>query len=298
MKTDIASKVRSVSLLLKSRLEVIFIWSWSTAVACLIVGRGAPPLEPTFKAILSMVFVTISVYMYNDIVDSEADKNNKVKGGRPLPSGRVQIGDAKVLAVVSAVVGLAIGYTINMYAFAFIVFFFVVFGLYSFPLVHLKKIFLVKEIVISSGPIIASLVGSYAITQTVSYQALFAAVITAFMGMVIQPGLNDSTDIEADKLQGVKTLAIALDWRLKMQLLMLGILLVMVVTPLTYSYFNYNLLLPLWMVAGGFIALRYIFPIRYVYDEKGVLKARKMVIMYWALMQVFSILGALNIAFL
>jgi 4-hydroxybenzoate polyprenyltransferase len=295
---DLASKVKSASLLLRSRLEVIFIWSWSTAVACLIVGKGAPPLTPTFKAIASMVFVTISVYMYNDIVDSEADKNNKVKGSRPLPSGQVQIGDAKVLAAISAVIGLSIGYTINMYAFAFIVFFFLVFGLYSFPPVHLKEIFLVKEIVISSGPIIASLVGSYAITQSVSYQALFAAVITAFMGMVIQPGLNDSTDIEADLLQGVKTLAIALDWRLKMQMLILGILLVMVVTPLTYSFFNYNLLLPLWMVAGGFIALKYIFPIRYVYEEKGVLKARKMVIMYWALMQVFSILGALSIPFL
>lgn len=294
----IQSKVRSFSLLLRSRLEVIFIWTWSTIVACLIVGRGTPPLAPTFKAMASMIFVTISVYTYNDIVDADADKNNKVKMRRPLPSGLVPINDAKILAVVSAVIGLAIGYTINVYAFAFIGIFFVVFGAYSYPLIHLKKMFLVKEIVISSGPIIASLVGSYAITQSVSYQALFAAVITAFMGMVIQPGLNDSTDIEADKLQGVKTLAIALDWKMKMQMLISGILLVMVVTPLTYSYFNYNLLLPLWMVGGGLIALRSIFPIRDAYEETGVLKARKMVIMYWALMQVFSILGALNISFL
>ncbi|MFH2110444.1 MAG: UbiA family prenyltransferase [Candidatus Bathyarchaeota archaeon] len=292
------SKMKSFSLLLRSRLEVIFIWTWSTIVACLIVGKGTPPLTPTFKAMASMIFVTISVYTYNDIVDAEADKNNKVKMGRPLPSGLVPLNDAKILAAVSAVIGLAIGYTINIYAFAFISVFFVVFGAYSYPLIHLKKMFLVKEIVISSGPIIASLVGSYAITQSVSYQALFAAVITAFMGMVIQPGLNDSTDIEADRLQGVKTLAMALDWKMKMQMLISGILLVMVVTPLTYSYFNYNLLLPLWMVGGGFIALRSIFPIRNAYEETGVLKARKMVIIYWALMQVFSILGALNISFL
>jgi len=282
-------------ILLRSRLEVLFIWTWSTTIACLIVSKGYPPIMSTLKSLLAVLFITISVYLYNDVVDVEADKYNKLKRDRPLPSGRVPVDDAKLLSAISLVIGLAIGYTINVYSFGFILLYLFLFGAYSFPGIHLKKKFVIKEMIISSGPVVTSLIGSYAISQSLSYPALFAAGVTAFLGMVIQPGLNDTSDIEADKLQGVKTLAMALSWQRKMQLLISGILLVMVLVPMVYGFFGFNILFPLWMVVGGFISLRYIVPIARVFEEKAMLKARKMVIVYWALMQVFSVLGTLNI---
>jgi 4-hydroxybenzoate polyprenyltransferase len=295
---DVKRFISSSVIMLKSRLEVLFIWSWSTAIACLIVGKGYPPLLPTLKSIVAVLFITISVYVYNDIVDKEADKNNKLKSKRPLPTGNVDISDAKILVALSCFIGLIIGYTINLQSFSFLLIYFILFGAYSFPGIHLKKRFLIKEIIISSGPIVTSLIGSYAIASALSYPAVFAAWLTALLGMVIQPGLNDSTDIEADKLQGVRTLAIALSWTRKMQMLIVGILLVMVTVPIVYWRFGFNVLFPLWIIAGGFVTLRYIVPIAKAFDEGPVLKARRMVIIYWALMQVFSVLGSLTIAFI
>jgi 4-hydroxybenzoate polyprenyltransferase len=295
---DLKKFFSSSILLLKSRLEVLFIWSWSTAIACLIVGKGTPPLLPTIKSIVSVLFVTASVYVYNDVIDMEADKNNRLKRNRPLPTGKVDIRDAKLLVTLTCIIGLLIGYTINLQSFSFLALYFLVFGAYSFPGIHLKRRFLIKEIVISSGPIITSFIGSYAIGSTLSYPAVFAAGLTALLGMVIQPGLNDSTDIEADKLQGIRTLAIALSWTRKMQMLIGGILIVMVTVPLVYWRFGFNVLFPLWIVVGGLITLRYIMPIAKAFDESPVLKARKMVIIYWALMQVFSVLGTLSISIL
>jgi 4-hydroxybenzoate polyprenyltransferase len=284
--------------LLKSRLEVLFIWSWSTTIACLIVGKGVPPLLPTVKSIISVLFVTASVYVYNDVIDVEADKYNTLKRNRPLPTGQVDLVDAKLLVALTCIIGLLIGYTINLMSFSFLAIYFLVFGAYSYPGIHLKRRFLIKEIVISSGPIITSFIGSYAIASSLSYPAVFAAGLTALLGMVIQPGLNDSTDIEADKLQGIKTLAIALSWKHKMQMLIGGIIIVMVTVPFVYWRFGFNVLFPFWIVVGGLITLRYILPIAKAFDESPVLKARRMVIIYWALMQVFSVLGTLSISIL
>jgi hypothetical protein len=83
-----------------------------------------------------------------------------------------------------------------------------------------------------------------------------------------------------------------------MQMLIGGILIVMVTVPLVYWRFGFNVLFPLWIVVGGLITLRYIMPIAKAFDESPVLKARKMVIIYWALMQVFSVLGTLSISIL
>lgn len=289
--------LNSARILIRSRLQYIFIWTWAITVPCLIVGRGFPPLLPTFKAIFSMIFVSISVYIYNDLIDNELDQQNKVKSDRPLATGRVLTTDAMNLVYLSAIIGIAIGATLNIQAFGFILLFYVLFTVYSWPPIHLKKRFLMKEIIIMSGNIINAVAASYAVAGEIVPSALFMGGLAAIFCISSQPALWDTTDIEVDRLQGMKTLAILLGWRAKMAFLSLGVLALMVVTSLFYSNLGFNFLLPLSVVIGGVFFLGYTLPLYRGYDEAKVLTSKKAVIGYWTICQIVSIFSIMNIPF-
>lgn len=292
------SFLKSTGILIKSRLEPIFVWSWPTAVACMIAGKGFPPLLPSLKAIVSMIFITISVYIYNDIIDCEIDKLNSVKKNRPLPTGKVPIEVARKLVYISGIIGLFIMLSINIHSFIFGLIFYILYIIYSNPKIHLKKKFLFKESIITSGLFLTSLVAMYAVANSFSPKAFFASILFGIIGFTGQPAFNDTSDIEADKIQGVKSLAIVLSWRRKMQLSILGVLVIMTLTPLTYVRFGYNMILPIYAVAGSLIILRYLFPIVNKFDLIVTLKTSKFIKIYYIFLQIFAIIGAVNLKFI
>ena len=146
-----ANLPRTFALMFKAKLQGIFVWTWSTTVACLIVGRGFPPMVPTIMTVASMLFLAISVYFYNDVIDQEMDSLNDVKKDRPLPSGAVSERNVMTIVYATAIIGLVLSYQINLYSFLFSLFYWVVFYLYSFPGIRLKSRFLMKDLVIFSG---------------------------------------------------------------------------------------------------------------------------------------------------
>jgi len=287
----------SARVLTKSRLQYIFIWTWAITVPCLIVGKGFPPLLPTFKAIFSMIFVSISVYIYNDLIDHELDKQNKVKNDRPLATGQVSTSDAMKLVYLSAIIGIAIGATLNIQAFSFILLFYILFTAYSWPPMHLKKRFLMKETIIMLGNIINAVAASYAVAGRIVPSALFMGGLAAIFCISSQPALWDTTDVEVDRLQGMKTLAMVMGWRAKIAFLFLGVLALMVGTSLFYSNLGFNALLPLSVVIGGVFFIGYTAPLYRGYDEAKVLTSKKAVIGYWTICQIVSIFSIMNISF-
>lgn len=291
----------SVGLLIKSRIEAIFVWSWCTAVSCLIVGRGTPALIPSLMSIVAMIFLSMSVYIYNDVVDSEMDVINPVKNSRPLPSGKVNKRDAMILVYSSAILGLTVIAITNIYSLIFAIIYLFLFSIYSHPKIHLKKRLMFKELIIALGWPLSSLVASYALINTYSFTALFAGIffaIFAFMGM---PALNDSIDIEQDKIQGVRSLALVLNWRSKIQLLILGVLIIMTLSPLTYINLEFNILLPILVVASSLVFLRYVFPVitdvekSNIVESQKLVKAKRIAHLYFILLQIFTVIGSLNI---
>ncbi len=285
----------STILLIRSRAKEIFMWQWCTAVSCLIVGRGFPPLLPTITSITSMFFIAASVYLYNDIVDVEFDKYNDVKKYRPLPSGKVTISHAKKIFYSFSFIGLVIGLFLNVYSFCFILFYFILFMIYSYPGIYLKKRFIIKESIITSGMILTSLVGSYSISNSFSYTAFFASILFSIFTFTGQPALNDTIDIEQDKMFGTKTLATVLSWSRKMQLFITGVLTIMILTPLTYAQFGFNIILPIYVVAGGSIFLLYMFPIMNRFEQTAAIRAYRISYFFILLLQIFSIVGSLDI---
>jgi len=97
-------------------LLVLPCW-WSSALASLATGV---PLNLTHL----LLFLIGAVAMrgcgstYNDIIDREIDATVERTRGRPLPSGRIGVGAAKLFLVAQALVGLAVLLQFNLFSIA------------------------------------------------------------------------------------------------------------------------------------------------------------------------------------
>lgn len=95
-------------------LLVLPCW-WSSALASLAVGETLQ-LRDLALFLIGAVAMRGCGSTYNDIVDREIDANVERTRGRPLPSGRVGVGAAKIFLVAQALVGLAVLLQFNLFA--------------------------------------------------------------------------------------------------------------------------------------------------------------------------------------
>lgn len=289
--------LKSLRILAVSRGEAMAIWSWNTFMACMIAGRGSPPLVPTVLSTAAVVFITLSVYLYNDFIDIDTDRMSSLKRNRPLPQQRVSRTNALRTVLLSGVLGLTLALFVSGYSFLFALLHFSLFTVYSFPKIRLKSRFLFKELIIALGIPLTGLVGIYAVANTFSVHAFFACIVFAVFTYTGQPVLTDSTDIEEDRRTGVSSLATKLSWRRRVHVLIAGTVIVMVVIPLLYRIFGFNTALPVYAVVGGLVFLGVVMPMLTMFEEKLVIKAKKIAYVYFALLQVFFVIGSLDIHF-
>ena len=296
------SFLNSCWLLIKSRKEALGLWIWCSLVASLTVGRGFPPLKPSLMSIATFFFIATSVYVYNDVVDMDADKNNSFKSNRPLSTGKVSKTDALKLVYLSAIIGLSISFLNNIPSFLLSLLFFTLFILYSNPKIHLKKLFLIKEFVISSGIMIIGLSVCYAILGVFSPMVFIGFMMFSVFAFFTMPLAFDSTDVEADKLQGVKSIASLLTLRRRLQLAITGMFIIMTITPFTYINFGYNMLLPILIVLGGLVFLRNMVPIMLsispainTFDISILMKTRKIIMSFIIVLSLCLIIGSINL---
>ena len=290
--------LKAFPILFMSRIEAIFIWSWMTTILCLILGKGFPPLYPSLFTIFSMILLSMCTYVYNDMIDMEMDAMNELKRKRPLPSKRVSIRDAKIVVVVTGVVGLAISYLVSPMGFVFAAIYTLVLFGYSHPLVRFKKRFLLNELFhFSCFPWVGFMV-CYALEGRVVMHALFASFLFGSFVTPMKPLFGDSTDMEEDRAFGMRHLGVVLSWRGKVQLMTGAILFIMTITPLTYVQLGFNVVVPIVVVAMSLVFLRVMFPIMDAYDTTLVLRLRKVGHLYFFLLQLVLIVGTLNLGFL
>ena len=294
--------LRSFLILVKSRSEALGLWLWCSIVSALIVGRGFPPIIPSFLAFTSIFFIALAVYVYNDIADRAADQYNDFKKDRPLVSGNVSISNAKKLVYIASIVGLGISLYNGFMSFLFSSLYFIVFMLYSYPKIHLKKRFLVKESVISYGMIMVSLSVTYTLTGVFSSRVLAGFILFSVFAFCAMPTGFDSTDVEADRIQGVSSIATMLSIKQRMTLSMAGMLVVMAVTPIIYLLFGYNVILPISMAVFGVFFLGLMFPLMssinpstYEIDKSVIIKAKKIILVSIIVICFCVILGSLDL---
>ncbi len=284
--------IQSTGKLLRSRTEAVFTWPSRAVVSCLIVGRGFPPLGPTFMAFLSVFFTAASTYIYNDYTDAEMDQLNNVKKNRPLVTGEVSMGFARWFIAITAVAGLGTSFMINRLAFLSNLAFFTLFFIYSMPGIRIKKMFVLKEMSISSAFILCSMVGAAAISGTFHLQSIYVSLLLAAFSFFGQPGLNDQFDVLEDELYGVRTMAVAFTWDTKVKMLMVSVLVPALTAPLTYSMLGFTALLPVAAVALTAGMLWFILKLRGEYVEEAARRTRKLLYAYFFLLQLVLIASA------
>lgn len=292
--------IGDVPRLFRSRLEVIFLWTWSTLIACMIAGRGTPPLVPTIMIVLAAILVTASVYIYNDVVDAEMDKLNEHKTNRPLANGSISTASGLLFSVLTGLAGLGISYLVSLQSFALCLSWFIVFTLYSLPGIRFKKMFIIKEVTSSSGQIFTTLMGGFAVSSAFNPSVVFAGLIFWLFTFLGVPAFADTLDAKEDALYGVKTLGRVLDWRRKVQMMGIGVLFFMTVMPLTYSQLGFNVLLPISTVVMSLVFLRWgIVPMMSgSYTAALALKGRRIFTVYLIVTQIMTIIGTLSLGFL
>jgi len=290
--------LRGYYLFAREHKENLFSWSWATLIGSLIAGRGFPSFIPTITALFSVIAITSCVYLYNDVIDVEMDKINPKKRNRPLPSGEISKETAMQIVYISGLLGIILSMFLNQISFVFCLLYLFLFFIYSYPLIRLKKRFVIKELTVAFGYILTTLIGGTAISGSFQSTFIFAGVLYFFFSFFGMPLFHDISDVKEDQIYGVKTMSLILSWRRKVAMIVFFLLVIMTLTPFTYVSLGFNILLPIIVVAGGLIVLRFLIPLTYAFDNTVFNKAKYIIYVYYIGLQITLILGVIPFMFL
>jgi decaprenyl-phosphate phosphoribosyltransferase len=137
-------------------------------------------LEHATAAFFVFCLLAGAVYAMNDLADIESDRSHPVKKYRPIPSGRVPTGVARVLAAVLVVGSLSWAYWLEP-AFALVAaVYFAQNVAYSFKLKHVAYL---DVSFIAAGFVLRVMGGGYATRTPVSnYLLVCTALLALFLG--------------------------------------------------------------------------------------------------------------------
>jgi 4-hydroxybenzoate polyprenyltransferase len=293
LKMSGSSLPRGYYLFMRAHKENMFSWGWATLIGSLIAGRGFPSIIPTIIALFSVIAIASCVYFYNDVIDLEMDKINPIKRNRPLPSGMISKETAMQIVYISGLLGVILSMFLNPISFIFCLSYLFLFFIYSYPPIRLKKRFVIKEITVAFGYILTTLIGGTAISGSFQSTFIFAGVLYFFFSFFGMPLFHDISDVKEDQIYGVKTMALVLSWRRKVEMITFFLLAIMTLTPFTYVSLGFNIILPIVVVAGGLIALRFLIPITSTFDNALFKKARIILYIYYIGLQITLILGTI-----
>jgi len=117
-----------------------------------------------------------SIYILNDIIDIEKDKNHPQKRMRPIASERLNPNYALVFAAIFIILALFVAYLINILFFISALTFFLLILIYS---LFLKHFIIVDIMIISTGFVIRAIAGCLAIDVLVSPWLIICAFLLA-----------------------------------------------------------------------------------------------------------------------
>lgn len=228
---------------------------WATFIGILVASRGLPNPLTLLKALVVSFSIVTAVYVYNDVMDYEYDKLNKID--RPVARGELSRKEGLIIALTFAAIGVFMGGFINSETLILTLIFLTLGFLYSTPPVRLKKRFLMKQIITSTGTMICCLIGG-TVVGNLSIQVIYLGFIYFLLLMAGSP-LADLADLRGDTANGVKSLTVAFGPKFAIKFAMAVFFTTIVATVISYPYIGFNVLTPM-IVTGcglGFIWVTY-----------------------------------------
>lgn len=205
--------------------------------------------------VLTYFFLSGAGMVINDIYDVEIDKINRPK--RPIPSERVTLKQAKSIYMATLLVGvsLSIIHVLVLKLNYFIIILAVVFGIMGWVYAAWGKGQgfignIIVSISFSIGLIYGALLNGTDIPLYIYYFFL-----TSFCLLMAREIVKGCEDIEGDKKEGVKTLAISLDPRKAMiiSILFQGLAILFFISPLFTKIINPVLFMALLIPGIGIV---------------------------------------------
>lgn len=117
-----------------------------------------------------------SLYILNDVIDIEKDKNHPKKCNRPIASGKFKTNYAWLSAVILIIIALGVSYSISILFLGAAISFFLLILVYS---LFLKHLVVVDMMVISTGFVIRAIAGCLAVGVLVSPWLIVGAFLLA-----------------------------------------------------------------------------------------------------------------------
>jgi len=183
-----------------------------TVVIGLLNTRNNVPLDKLtiniIIGVVSYIFLAASGNTINDIYDIEIDKINRPE--RPIPRGSISLKQAKKLYILYLGIGIILSY-LNTLIFSLTWIILVLVPFFGFIgwvyAAYGKKSGFLGNVIVGVSFSIGLVYGAYLNSEIIPPYILYF-FITAFSLLVAREIIKGCEDIEGDKNQGVKTLAI------------------------------------------------------------------------------------------
>ena len=101
----------------------------------------------SFLAFIAFSFITVIVYIINDIKDKKNDSLHEIKKSRPIASGKINQAVAIIIGILFFIPGFVLSYFLGLSSFSIIIIYFVMNILYTFIL----KNFVILDVFIISN---------------------------------------------------------------------------------------------------------------------------------------------------
>lgn len=265
MKSELQGLLRAYVVCIEKRsIPQVLTHLWSTFIALLVASKGMPPLLAATKVLVTSYMMTLSVFLFNDIIDFEVDKINELD--RPIAQGKVSRAEAMSLVILSSTVSIILSLSLNLSAFLLCVIFLTLGLTYSAPHVCLKgRSFMSKPLISATGIAITSLIGGAAL-GSLSPQVLFTGFLF-FVTLFGATPLMDLKDIKGDRESGYKTLALTRGPSFVIGSAIMTFASLAVITVLGYPHLGFNVLTPMLITVSVLAIAWLLFSLRDRWQE-------------------------------
>jgi 4-hydroxybenzoate polyprenyltransferase len=281
-----------------SRTGHIIFWELFAVTGLVVANAGVPPLFVTFKVLGLVAAMVVSVYVLNDAMDSDMDKYNVIKSNRPIPSGQATKNQALQISLVGGVIAVSIALTMNLQVLLLALIYMTLGFLYSVPPFSFKKRVLGKESIPVAGFLLVVGISSLASGSFNVMPFFNLAVYWVIFIFTLVPTFYEATDMKEDKMYGVKSIAILIGQKRRLEMAIVGTIVMIATSPFSYLYFGYNVIFPLIVSIACLLFLRYAFPLlinNIEMDEEQVLRGVKMIRLFLIVLLFSFMVGSLNI---
>ncbi|MCC7571863.1 MAG: UbiA family prenyltransferase [Candidatus Methanofastidiosum sp.] len=247
----IRKKLRGIAQLI--RLDLSF-----AAAICVVAGEilalsGIPTLIEAVAGFSCGFFISASALVLNDYFDLESDRINAPN--RPLPSGIVSKSEIIYLTVFTTIIGLYSALLLGIYVLIIGILFWFIGVLYNWKL---KRTGLLGNIMVASSVAITFIIGGIAVGKPWNV-TVWSFGLMAFLVDLGEEISADAMDLEGDKLQNSKSIAIIWGRKvaLKVSSLLFGLVILVSFFPLLFGNLGRIYLLAMIIIDANIIYFVY-----------------------------------------